>query len=112
MSVEKETDNVTASVLCKSDAELKPGPVPGNEPTRPMKTVPVKTNLNTIKFMLTSAERRQRRACVFSAVLLQTHVGKRKKRGTVTPGNGGGSPFCQRGQRRLNDESQNVMLTV
>lgn len=32
-----------------------------------------------------------------------------EQRGTTPPGNGGGSPFCQRGLRIQNDESPNVI---
>lgn len=75
------------------------------------KPVPITANLNTIKFVLSGAERRKRKVGVLCS-LATTHVSKYKKRGTVSPGNGGGSPFCLRGLRRQNDESQNVMLTV
>lgn len=67
--------------------------------------------MNSIKFVLSGAERRKGRVGVLCSPAT-THVSKYKKRGTVSPGNGGGSPFCQRGPRRKNDESQNVMLTV
>lgn len=67
--------------------------------------------MNSIKFVLSGAERRKGRVGALCSPAT-THVSKYKKRGTVSPGNGGGSPFCRRGLRRQNDESQNVMLTV
>lgn len=67
--------------------------------------------LCSIKFVLSGTERRKRRVGVPCSLAI-THVSKNQKRRTISPGNGGGSPFCQRGLRRQNDESQNVMLRV
>lgn len=88
-----------------------PKPASGKNPTRPVKTCPHPCKVEFYKVCAEWCRKRKEKGGGSLQPGYNT-CEQYKKRGTVSPGNGGGSPFCRRGLRRQNDESQNVMLTV
>lgn len=110
MCTGKLTDYLTASVWSCTDSELTHDSTPGKQAARLMKTCfyHSKFEYYSLCWVVQKGGREGwGGGCLCS--LATTHVSKYMKRGTVSPGNGGGSPFCQRGLRRQNDESQNVV---